>query len=118
MRVRVHQLLVALPLTLVSALGIAVGVQSFSLESADLLLRFSPQEMVHRISPRPLLILHGAENQLHHPEEAQAMYDAAGEPKELVLLEGSGHTEWMFDDHPMFRRVVGLLDDFFTRTLA
>lgn len=37
MRVRVHQLLVALPLTLVSALGIAVGVQSFSLESADLL---------------------------------------------------------------------------------
>jgi len=37
MRIRVHQLLVALPLTLVSALGIAVGVQSFSLESADLL---------------------------------------------------------------------------------
>ena len=37
MGVRVHQFLVALPLTLVSALGIAVTVQSLSLESADLL---------------------------------------------------------------------------------
>src|SRR3978361_175821 len=37
MRIRVDQFLVALPLTLVSTLGIAVGVQHFSLESADLL---------------------------------------------------------------------------------
>ena len=99
---------------LYKAPGFGSGV---NLESADMLLRFSPQEMVHRIAPRPLLIIQGAENKLHHPEEAQALYDHAGEPKELVFLEGSGHTEWMFDDHPTFQRVVGLLDDFFTRTL-
>jgi hypothetical protein len=99
---------------LYKAPGFGSGV---NLESADMLLRFSPQEMVHRIAPCPLLIIQGAENKLHHPEEAQALYDHAGEPKELVFLEGSGHTEWMFDDHPTFQRVVGLLDDFFTRTL-
>jgi len=99
---------------LYKAPGFGSGV---NLESADMLLRFSPQEMVHRIAPRPLLIIQGAENKLHHPEEAQALYDHAGEPKELVFLEGSGHTEWMFDDHPTFQRVVALLDDFFTRTL-
>lgn len=100
---------------LYKAPGFGSGV---NLESADLLLRFNPQEMVHRIAPRPLLIIQGAENELHHPEEAQALYDHAGEPKELVFLEGSGHTEWMFDDHPTFQQVVGLLDDFFTQTLA
>jgi fermentation-respiration switch protein FrsA (DUF1100 family) len=83
-----------------------------------MLLRFGPQEMVRRIAPRSLLIIQGAENKLHHPEEAQALYDHAGEPKELVFLEGSGHTEWMFDDHPTFQRVVALLDDFFTRALT
>lgn len=83
-----------------------------------MLLRFGLQEMVCRIAPRSLLIIQGAENKLHHPEEAQALYDHAGEPKELVFLEGSGHTEWMFDDHPTFQRVVALLDHFFTRALT
>jgi fermentation-respiration switch protein FrsA (DUF1100 family) len=30
-----------------------------------------------RISPRPLLIVHGAENELHKPVEAQSMYEEA-----------------------------------------
>jgi alpha-beta hydrolase superfamily lysophospholipase len=83
-----------------------------NLESADLLLRFSPQAMVHRLAGRPLLIVHGAENELHRPEEAQALFDHASEPKQLVFLEGSGHTEWMFDDHPTFQRLLGLLEEF------
>lgn len=94
--------------------GFGSGV---TLESADLLLRFSPQRDAHRLAGRPLLVVHGADNRLHRPEEAQALYDAAGEPKELVVLEGVGHTEWMFDDHPVFRRLVGLLDAFFRAAL-
>lgn len=54
MRVRAHQLMVALPLTLVSALGIAVAVQSFSLESADL-LSIAPAD-----SPAPLDAVRGS----------------------------------------------------------
>jgi len=100
---------------LYKAPGFGSGV---NLESADLLLRFSPQAMVHRLAGRPLLIVHGAENQLHRPEEAQALFDQAGEPKQLVLLAGAGHTEWMFDDHPTFGTVLGLLEEFLGSALT
>ena len=30
----------------------------------------------------------------------------------LIRLDGSGHTEWAFDEHPTFRRVAGLVCDF------
>lgn len=83
-----------------------------TLESADRLLRFSPQRVADRISPCPLLIVHGAENELHKPLEAQALYDAAAEPKRLEILADRGHTEWMFDDHPTFKHVVALLQEF------
>lgn len=95
---------------LYKAPGFGAGV---TLESADLLLRFRPQDVVHRIAPRPLLVVHGERNRLHVPEEARALYEHAGEPRELVLLPGAGHTEWMYDDHPTFRGLVTRLDAFF-----
>ena len=89
-----------------------------TLESADYLLRFSPQRVAAMISPRPLLIVHGMENDLHKPAEAQAMYDAAAEPRRLELLPGRGHTEWMFDDDPAFKQVVATLRDFLDGALS
>lgn len=84
-----------------------------SLESADLILRFRPEEVVGDIAPRPLLIVHGSENRLHPPDEAQSLYNRAGEPKELLFLDGAGHTDWMDDRHPTFTGLVDVLDDFF-----
>ncbi len=95
---------------LYKAPGYGTGV---TLESADLLLAFSPQTSVSRLAGRPLLIVHGADNELYRPEEAQALHDHAAEPKRLVFLENAGHTEWMFDEHPTFRRLVRILDEFF-----
>ena len=89
--------------------GFGSGV---TLESADYLLRFQPAAVASRISPRPLLVVHGAENQLHRPEEAQHLYEAAGEPKRIELLEGRGHTEWMADENPVFQQLVELIDGF------
>ncbi len=83
-----------------------------TLESAELLLRFRPEDVVARLAPRPLLLVHGAENDLHSPEESRELYRRAGEPKELVLLPGCGHTEWMYDEHPDFRRLVTLIGRF------
>lgn len=100
---------------LYKAPGFGCGV---TLESADFLLRFSPEQVVQRIAPRPLLIVHGAENRLHSPLEARALYERAGEPKRLELLEGSGHTEWMFDDNVVFLRLIELIDDFLSRSLG
>ncbi len=99
---------------LYKAPGFGSGV---TLQSAELLLRFSPERLVSRLTGRPLLIIHGDRNRLHLPEEAGSLFDHAGEPKRLVYLEGFGHTEWMFDDHPTFQRLVDMLDEFFADAL-
>jgi hypothetical protein len=88
-----------------------------TLESADFLLRFSPEQVVHRIAPRPLLVVHGAANELYKPVEAQSLYEHASEPKQLKLIEDHGHTEWMFDDSPTFQKLVEWLDRFLTDAL-
>ncbi|WP_218952095.1 alpha/beta hydrolase [Amycolatopsis anabasis] len=95
--------------------GFGSGV---SLESGDLLLRFRPERVAAQLAPRPLLLVHGAQNRLHPPEEALSLYAHANEPKRLELLEGVGHTEWMHDEHPTFRYLVDLLDTFFGRALS
>ncbi|MBV9292253.1 MAG: alpha/beta fold hydrolase [Frankiales bacterium] len=53
----------------------------------------SPVEVVPRISPIPLLLVHGDADHYFPVEHPQALYDAAREPKELWLLEGFGHAE-------------------------
>jgi pimeloyl-ACP methyl ester carboxylesterase len=89
-----------------------------SLESADLLFRFRPADVVERIAPRPLLLVHGQDNRLHSVEESHDLYAHAHEPKRLELLEGSGHTDWMFDDHPVFKHVTQLTHAFMDEALA
>jgi pimeloyl-ACP methyl ester carboxylesterase len=91
---------------------------SVSLESAAALLDFRPEALVGRLAPRPLLLVHGSENRLNPPEESVELHRLAGEPKELVLVPGAGHTEWMYDDHPTFRRVAALTLSFLVRALG
>jgi pimeloyl-ACP methyl ester carboxylesterase len=52
-----------------------------------------PAEAAARISPVPLLIVHGDKDQYFPPEHARQLYAAAREPKELWLLPGMGHAE-------------------------
>jgi pimeloyl-ACP methyl ester carboxylesterase len=89
-----------------------------SLEAAEWHLRFRPEELVARISPRPLLLIHGADNDLYSAAESARLYAAAGEPREQVLLPGLGHTEWMHDDHPAFTAVAERLSAFFAAALG
>jgi pimeloyl-ACP methyl ester carboxylesterase len=88
-----------------------------TLESAAALIDFRPERLVSRISPRPLLLVHGSDNRLNPPDESVELHRLAGEPKELVLLPGAGHTEWMYDDNPIFRQVAGLTRAFLERSL-
>jgi uncharacterized protein len=88
-----------------------------TLESAAALLAFQPEAVVSQLSPRPLLLVHGSDNRLNPPDESVELHRLAGEPKELVLLPGAGHTEWMYDDHPTFRQVAELSRSFLERSL-
>jgi len=42
-----------------------------------------PTRAVRRLSPRPLLMVHGRDDRTVRPEQAERLYAAAGEPKEL-----------------------------------
>ena len=46
---------------------------------------------VAALSPRPLLLAHGAADEVLPPACSQFVYDLAGEPKRLVLLPGARH---------------------------
>lgn len=52
---------------------------------------YDPIDYVGRISPRPLLILHGTADRVVDPRMARRLFDAAREPKELWLIEGADH---------------------------
>jgi uncharacterized protein len=86
--------------------------------ASEHLLRFSVEHLVGRIAPRPLFVAHGAANDLYSPEEAQRLYELAGEPRELHLLDGAGHSEWMHDRHRTFQQLIGLITDFLQRSLG
>ena len=53
----------------------------------------SPVEVVGRIAPIPLLVVHGDADHYFPVEHPEALFAAANEPKELWLLEGFGHAE-------------------------
>jgi pimeloyl-ACP methyl ester carboxylesterase len=52
-----------------------------------------PMAVAPRIAPTPLLVVHGLADRYLPHEHGQALYDAAGEPRELWLVEGLGHAE-------------------------
>jgi fermentation-respiration switch protein FrsA (DUF1100 family) len=51
----------------------------------------SPEEHAARISPRPLLVVHGEEDEVVPYPHAERIYAAAREPKELVRIPGGAH---------------------------
>jgi pimeloyl-ACP methyl ester carboxylesterase len=53
----------------------------------------SPVEVVSRISPIPVLFVHGDRDHYFPVEHPEALYAAAKQPKELWLVEGFGHAE-------------------------
>jgi fermentation-respiration switch protein FrsA (DUF1100 family) len=50
-----------------------------------------PIDYVARISPRPLLLVHGSQDELVDVGQAYKLYERAGEPKKLVIIDGAKH---------------------------
>lgn len=53
----------------------------------------SPVQVIGKITPRPVLIIHGTRDRVIHVDDARQLYHAAGPPKILWLIEGAGHGE-------------------------
>jgi dipeptidyl aminopeptidase/acylaminoacyl peptidase len=50
-----------------------------------------PINFIDKIAPRPILFLHGSDDQVVPLEHAQRLYEKAGIPKRLIVIDGAGH---------------------------
>lgn len=91
------------------------AVSEIPLEYIDQTLEFNPEWVVDRIAPRPVLFITTDDDRLVPPEESQALYARAGEPKKLVVLKGYGHYEVYAE--PAFSEVMGATLDWYRQYL-
>jgi fermentation-respiration switch protein FrsA (DUF1100 family) len=83
------------------------------------LLPYDPGEVeplreVVKIAPCASLFVHGLLDETCDPKDSVRLYEAAGEPKELWLLEGAGHCDAYFADRQAYCERV---DSFFVEHL-
>lgn len=57
----------------------------------DGFLEISPIDRVSEIAPRPLLLIHGNLDDVVDIRQAYDLYRRAGEPKEIIVIDGAGH---------------------------
>jgi dipeptidyl aminopeptidase/acylaminoacyl peptidase len=50
-----------------------------------------PIDYIDKISPRPLLLVHGSQDEVVDVSQARRLYAKAGQPKQLAIIEGAGH---------------------------
>ena len=88
-----------------------LGCLATSLHLRYRMQAFDPVEVVERLSPRPLLLMHGTEDDVVLVDSAHALFARAGEPKELWLIEGLKHCKALEELYDPFKdRVLGFFD--------
>ena len=92
------------------------AVNELPLEFIDDTLGFHPEWVVDRIAPRPILFITTDGDRLVPPEESEALFARAGEPKKLVTLRGFGHYEVYSE--PAFDLVMAETTAWFGKYLA
>jgi fermentation-respiration switch protein FrsA (DUF1100 family) len=71
-----------------------------------------PVDVVGRIAPRPLLITHGADDEIVPVRHAYTLFKAAEEPKDLWIVPGAHHVGARdTDPEAYFERVEAFLRD-------
>jgi len=51
----------------------------------------NPIKHIAGIAPRPLLVVHGSQDETVEVSHAHKLYDMAGEPKQIIIVDGAGH---------------------------
>lgn len=87
------------------------SLMQFTAETAVGFFMFRPEEVIDRVSPRPILILHSARDRVTNYEEAFSMVRLAKPPVELHLMHGTDHFMFVNPDP----RVGVILHDWLNR---
>ncbi|MCB9850916.1 MAG: alpha/beta hydrolase [Phycisphaerales bacterium] len=97
--------------------GTAIGLLIGSLECGANLYTLAPIDVIASIAPRPIMIVHGDVDPLIPLAQGKQLFEAAGEPKQFVIIKGAGHCQTITIDTPDYqRRMVAFLNDALAET--
>lgn len=83
-------------------------------ETAQSMYDFRAEDVVANIAPRPLLLLHTADDSITPSEQSLRLFEKAGQPTELMLITGTSHFPLAPADAPRTKLMIkGWLDKFF-----
>ncbi len=64
------------------------------------LQKIRPIGIVDKVSPTPILFIHGEKDWLVKPYHSQRLFDRAKDPKAVTMIKSGGHAERIFDVFP------------------
>jgi fermentation-respiration switch protein FrsA (DUF1100 family) len=76
--------------------------------------RYSPERWIARVSPVPLLIVHGDSDRVVPMKHAELLFRKAREPKQFYKVQGAGHIQ-AFEDEGARKRLLFFLSSLLHR---
>jgi alpha-beta hydrolase superfamily lysophospholipase len=89
------------------------SVEMFPAETAQSMFDFRAEEVVGNIAPRPLLLIHAANDSVTPTEQSVEMFKRAGQPTELHLFSGLDHFLFAEKSTRVWTMMRGWLDNYF-----
>jgi alpha-beta hydrolase superfamily lysophospholipase len=89
------------------------SVQMFPSETAQSMYDFRANEVVGRIAPRPLLLLHSSDDHVTPVEQSISLFEHAGQPTELHLFADTDHFMFAEGNTRVHRVVENWLANYF-----
>jgi uncharacterized protein len=88
-------------------------IAMFPAETAQSMFDFRADDVVGQIAPRPLLLLHSADDSVTPTEQSIEMFKRAGQPAELHLFSGVDHFMFAEDNDRVWGVVRDWLQNYF-----
>jgi dipeptidyl aminopeptidase/acylaminoacyl peptidase len=89
------------------------SVEMFPAETAQSMFDFRAEEVVGKIAPRPLLLIHAANDSVTPTEQSIEMFKRAGQPSELHLFSGLDHFLFAENSTRVWSLLRNWLDGYF-----
>ncbi len=94
------------------------SIQEFTSETAQSMFDFRADDVVGKIAPRPLLLLHAANDSVTPTEQSIELFKRAGQPSELHLISDADHFMFGEGNTRVWDLVRNWLGDYFPATAA
>ena len=92
------------------------SVEMFPAETAQSMFDFRADDVVGKIAPRPLLLIHAANDSVTPTEQSIEMFKRAGQPSELHLFSGLDHFLFAENNTRVWNVLRNWLDIYFPAT--